>query len=225
VVFVPGLVERAFPAVARPDPLLLDDERDKLSKELRTSRDTQEKERILFVRAVRAAGERLVLSWPRFDSSSGRERVPSSFLLQAVEAAMGRRVAAAELMRLAEPGQTGLGRPHPENPDAAIDRIERDLAIVARGVPGTGRHLLDGDGFVAASIEMEKAAQQKTLTEYDGVLTLAGDEASLEKLALSGLRSSASEVQRLAGCPYRHLWARLPPQAQEGPNGSSSSTP
>jgi ATP-dependent helicase/DNAse subunit B len=118
---------------------------------------------------------------------------------------MGRRVAAAELMGLAEPGQTGLGRPHPENPDAAIDRIERDLAIVARGVPGSGRHLLDGDGFVAASIEMEKAAQQRTLTEYDGVLTLAGDEASVQRLALSGRHSSASEVQRLAGCPYRHL--------------------
>ena len=206
VVFVPGLVERAFPAVARPDPLLLDEEREGLSKELRTSRDTQENERILFVRAVRAAGERLVLSWPRFDSSSGRERVPSSFLLQAVEAAMGRRVAAAELMSLASPGQTGLGRPHPENPDAAIDRIERDLAIVARGVPGTGRHLLDGDGFVAASIEMEKAAQERTLTEYDGVLALAGDE--VEKLALSARHSSATVVQTLSGCPYRYLLER-----------------
>ena len=48
---------------------------------------------------------------------------------------MGRRVAAAELMSLASPGETGLGRPHPASPDAAIDRIERDLAIVASGRP------------------------------------------------------------------------------------------
>ena len=223
---MPGLVERAFPAVARPDPLLLDEEREALSKELRTSRDTQESERILFVRAVRAAGERLVLSWPRFDSSSGRERVPSSFLLQAVEAAMGRRVAAAELMSLASPGQTGLGRPHPENPDAAIDRIERDLAIVARGVPGTGRHLLDGDGFVAASIAMEKAAR-RALTEYDGVLTLAGDEASVEKLALSARHSSATDRPDPRGLPLPPPpGARLPPASPgRSPSASSSSTP
>ena len=113
LVFVPGLVERAFPTVARPDPLLLDEEREALSPELRTTRDAQERERLLFARAVRAAGERLVLSFPRFDTGSGRERVPSSFLLQAVEAAMGRRVAAAELLSLASPGETGLGRPHP----------------------------------------------------------------------------------------------------------------
>ena len=37
-----------------------------------------------------AAGERLVLSYPRFDGA--RERVPSSFLMRAVEAALGRDV-------------------------------------------------------------------------------------------------------------------------------------
>ena len=208
LVFVPGLVERAFPTVARPDPLLLDEEREALSPELRTTRDAQERERLLFARAVRAAGERLVLSFPRFDTGSGRERVPSSFLLQAVEAAMGRRVAAAELLALASPGETGLGRPHPGEPDAAIDRIERDLAVVAGGRAGAARHLLDGDGFVAASIALERAAWEPRLTPFDGLVDLGGDEAAIGKLAPGGRRSSATEVQNLAACPYKHLLKR-----------------
>ena len=44
-------------------------------------------------------------------------------LPHAVEAAMGRRVGAAELLSLAAPGATGLSRPHPVDPDVAIDRI------------------------------------------------------------------------------------------------------
>jgi hypothetical protein len=103
LVFVPGLVERVFPGVVRPDPLLLDEEREALSPDLRTTRDAQEADRVLFLDAVHAAEERLVLSYPRFDTASGRERVPSSFLLRAVEAALGRRIGAGELARLAVP--------------------------------------------------------------------------------------------------------------------------
>jgi hypothetical protein len=174
---------------------------------------------------VRAAKKRLVLSWPRFDSSSGRERVPSSFLLQTIKAAINRRVAAAELMNLASPGQTGLGRPHPEDPDAAIDRIERDLAIVAKGIPGSGRHLLEKDGFVAASIEIKKTTQQKTLTEYDGVLTLAGDEAPSRGSPSPAtlVREHRPDARRR---PYRHLLSAASASSPgRSPSGSSSSTP
>ena len=157
---------------------------------------------------MRAAGERLVLSWPRFETRTGRERVPSSFLLQAVEAATGRRVKSEELFKMADPGKTGLGRPHPEEPDAAIDTIERDLAIVAKGVPGSGTHLLGGDGFVKASVAMEKAARQSVLTPFDGVLDLKRDGTSIDKLVLSTGHTSASNVEKLAKCPYRHLLER-----------------
>lgn len=92
VVFVPGMVERRFPAIARPDPLLLDEERASLSPMLRTTIDEQEQERVEFVNACAAARERLVLSYQRVDGQSGRERVPSSFLLRAARAALGTRV-------------------------------------------------------------------------------------------------------------------------------------
>ena len=206
--FVPGLVERAFPAVVRPDPLLLDDEREALSPALRTTRDGQEAERLHFVRAVRAAGERLVLSYPRFDTGTGRERVPSSFLLEAVEAALGRRAGAAELLRLASAGATGLGRPHPEDPALAIDALERDLAAAASGERGAARYLLGADGFVAGSVAAERAAWEPRLTPFDGLVDLAGDDAALQRLAPGGRTTSATDVQRLAACPYQHLLKR-----------------
>jgi ATP-dependent helicase/nuclease subunit B len=207
-VFVPGLVERAFPRVVRPDPLLLDDEREGLSPNLRTTRDSQEAERLLFFDAVRAAGERLVLSYPRFDSGSGRERVPSSFLLHALEAALGRRIGAADLARLATPGVTAVGRPHPENSALALDRIERDLALVANGTTGAARHLAQPDSFLVRSLAQERASWDPTLTAWDGIVDVAASAEPLVRLRLAGQRSSASGVQGFAECPYRHLLQR-----------------
>jgi RecB family exonuclease len=205
-VFVPGLVERAFPAPVRPDPLLLDDEREALSPALRTTRDLQEAERILFLDAVRAAEERIVFSYPRFDTSSGRERVPSSFLLRALEAAHGRRFSTMDLARLADPGATALGRPHPAEASLAIDRIERDLALVAGALPGVARHLAAPAGWLVRSLAQEHAAWEPRLTAWDGVIT--ADAAALAPLRLAGQVSSATAVEVMATCPYRHLLAR-----------------
>jgi RecB family exonuclease len=205
VVFVPGLVERAFPGLFRPDPLLLDDEREALSKDLRTTRDGQEAERLLFLEAVRAAEERLVLSYPRFDTASGRERVPSSFLLKALEAALGRRIDTGDLARLASPGATALGRPHPEDPRHALDRIERDLALVSSGQPGVARHLAPPDSFLMRSLQMERAGWDARLTPWDGIVDVAGAGEASARLRLAGQRSSASVVETFAGCPYRHF--------------------
>ncbi len=208
-VFVPGLVERAFPGIVRPDPLLLDDEREALSPHLRTTRDGQEAERLLFQDAVRAARERLVLSYSRFDSASGRERLPSSFLLHALEAALGRRVSGADLARLATPGATALGRPHPDDPALALDRTERDLALVSSGKAGAARHLASPDSFLVRSLAQEQASWSTALTAWDGVVSVATTSPeALARLRLVGQRSSASAVQGFAECPYRHLLGR-----------------
>ena len=208
MVIVPGLVGRSFPSPARPDPLLLDDEREALHPALRTTRDAVEEKRLLFLDAARAAEERLVLSYPRFETASGRERVPSSFLLEAVEAAVGQRVGAADLARLADPGATGLGRPHPEEPDDAVDLVERDLALAAGGKTGAARHLLDDAAPVRRALALDQAARDTRLTPYDGLIEVAGTEDALRRLLLAGRRSSASAVQAFAACPYKHLLNR-----------------
>ncbi len=71
------------------------------------------------------------VSYPRVDGQSGRERVPSSFLLRAARAAIGRRVSAGDLARLFSPELRPWGGHNAlKNPAAAVDLLERDLALV-----------------------------------------------------------------------------------------------
>lgn len=91
-VIVPGLVEKSFPARARPDPLLFDDERESLAE--RTGRPLAPRtlhrpaeERLLFAIASDAARRRLVLTASRRDSALDRERTPSQFFTRAKDAA------------------------------------------------------------------------------------------------------------------------------------------
>ena len=205
IVFVPGMVERRFPSVPRPDPLLLDEERQSLSAALKTTLDDQEHERIEFVEACAAARERLVLSYPRVDGQSGRERVPSSFLLRAARAATGARVSALELARLAATGETSLGRPYPKNAERAVDLLERDLAVVSKGEKGTARHLLNEAPNVARGVEAERASWKRELTRWDGLVDVTDCADALASLRLNGREVSASEVEALGACPYRHF--------------------
>jgi ATP-dependent helicase/nuclease subunit B len=208
VVFVPGLVERRFPAMARPDPLLLDEERRGLSASLRITEDAQEQERVAFVEACAAARERLVLSYPRVDAQSGRERIPSSFLLRAARAALGGRVSAPDLARLASAGETSLGRPFPHQADAAFDVVERDLALVASAVTGAARHLLTDVPSLARAFAAERASWYPALTPWDGLVDVDACADAIAKLRLVGREVSASEIEGLAACPYRHFLSR-----------------
>lgn len=91
-VVVPGLVEKSFPARARPDPLLFDDERESLKQHSgrplapRTLHRPAE-ERLLFAIASDAARGRLVLTASRRDSALDRERTLSQFFTRAEDAA------------------------------------------------------------------------------------------------------------------------------------------
>src|SRR4029077_12715635 len=127
VVAIPGLVEGGYPGVLRPDPFLLDAERQGLGAPaapepaalpaaartprgparrqlslfdldpeppppaapspaeepiaLPTAQDRLLTERRAFQRAIGQAAERLILSYPRADARTGRERMPSLFFV------------------------------------------------------------------------------------------------------------------------------------------------
>lgn len=91
-VLVPGLVEKSFPARARPDPLLFDDERESLAKVSgrplapRTLHRPAE-ERLLFAIAADSSRRKLTLLASRRDSALDRERTLSQFFMRAEEAA------------------------------------------------------------------------------------------------------------------------------------------
>src|SRR5688500_14727544 len=121
VVAVPGLVEGGYPGVIRPDPFLLDGEREALGQPLpaasrpsrqlslfdppetssarrpATSQDRLLEARRAFHRALSQATEQLILSYPRADPRTGRERMPSLFFVAAAATLEGRPLAAAQL--------------------------------------------------------------------------------------------------------------------------------
>ena len=108
-------------------------------------------------------------------------------------------------MRLAFNGETALGRPYPTNPAVALDLLERDLALVASGARGAARHLMDEAPNVARAFDAERSSWTPELTMWDGVVSLAACGDAVTGLRLQGREVSASEIEALGACPYRHF--------------------
>jgi hypothetical protein len=99
-VCIPGATERAFPPPARQDPILLDEERAKISERAgdllapRAQRGTEEA--LQFALACEAARDRLVVSCARRATGENRPRLPSVFFREIASQLEGRRVSAQE---------------------------------------------------------------------------------------------------------------------------------
>src|SRR5204862_1370563 len=119
--------EAPVPAPAATTPVPLDEQA--RPAPVPTAQDRLLAERRAFHRAVGQATERLVLSYPRADARTGRERMPSLFFVAAAAAREGRSLGTADLAALvAEDG------PDDTPLDLALDRSERDRRRVrARG--------------------------------------------------------------------------------------------
>jgi RecB family exonuclease len=192
VVAIPGLVEGGFPGVLRPDPFLLDAEREALAATpaadpgprqlslfdhspaaavrpgqalLPTSQDRLRRQRRLFHRALGQARERLVLSYPRADSRSGRERMPSLFFVAAAAALRGRPLSATELEAMVvEDGLDAL------EPAQALDRSERDRLRVRQGGEEEAVSVAAGCRFFQQSRLAAQARWSSRLTRWDGLI-------------------------------------------------------
>ena len=236
-VAIPGLVEGGYPGVLRPDPFLLDAERESLAQveasvppaaagsvrarrapaqlglfdapvvapspaaALPTSQDRLQQERRHFHRAVSQARERLVLSYPRADPRSGRERLPSLFYVSAASALEGKPVGAADLDRLvAEDNLEALSL------EDAVDRTERDRARIHREGKAAAGAIAAGSAFFRQSRLAAQARWSGGLTRYDGLLTDLDPEA-LKRLDPLNSASpiSASRLATYSRCGFLYL--------------------
>jgi RecB family exonuclease len=240
LVVVPGLVEGGYPGVLRPDPFLLDSEREELGRiagtplppavpaqattrrapaqlglfdtdlaapgeappaAFPTSQDRLQQERRHFHRAVSQATEELVLSYPRADPRSGRERLPSLFYVAAASALEGRPVSVADLGRLV--AEDDLERLPLED---TVDRTERDRARIHREGKAAAGVIAAGSAFFKQSRLAAQARWSGTLTRYDGLLTDLDPEA-LKKLDPLNAASpiSASRLATYSRCGFLYL--------------------
>jgi len=222
-IIIPGLVEHSFPAPSRQDPILLDAERRRLNElagpdrgrlPLATRRSLEE--RLLFALAVGSARERLVLTFPRVDPQTARERVPSSFLLRIIEAITGapcdhqglQDYPAFERVRIADLGAADRKR--------AILEREFDLSAVgeaAREGDASGALLMAGvpsvRPFFLRGLRFEQHRFAKSFTQYDGCLRSASTRANLQKShAMIAGPLSASRLEEYMTCPYKYFCER-----------------
>ncbi|HEV7498698.1 MAG TPA: PD-(D/E)XK nuclease family protein, partial [Vicinamibacteria bacterium] len=259
VVALPGLVEGGYPGVLRPDPFLLDGEREALGRPaavpaapaaprrvtargsaaprrqlslfdeqpppaeptpptttvtapiaLPTAQDRLVAERRAFQRALGQATERLILSYPRADARTGRERMPSLFFVAAAAAREGRSIGAADLEALVTEDATD------EMPlDLALDRSERDRRRVRVGGRAAALAVAGGSAFFKQSHLSARARWSNQLTAYDGLVAFAPRDGVTSELAaeisrkLDPLTSpwpiSASRLAVFARCGFQYL--------------------
>ncbi len=157
--------------------------------------------RRLFHRALSQATERLVLSYPRADARTGRERLPSLFFAAAASTLAGRPLAGAELERLV--AEDALDRLPLED---AVDAGERDRIRVRRD-EAAPTAIAAGSAFFRQSRLASQARWSGRLTRYDGLVVGEGDEALGQHLDLLAARYpvSATRLATYARCGFLYL--------------------
>jgi RecB family exonuclease len=229
VVAIPGLVEGGYPGTARPDPFLLDPEREALgaapspsapaagprqqlglfdapaptspaASPLPTSQDRVLEARRDFHRAISQASERLILSYPRADARTGRERMPSLFFVAAASALAGAPVSLAELARAVREDDPAT-LPLPD----ALDASERDRARVRSGGRPAAEAIAAGSLFFKQSRLATDARWSNRLTAYDGLVMPLPVEIARKLDPVAAGPISASRLATFARCGFQYL--------------------
>ncbi len=168
---------------------------------LPTTQDRLLEARRLFHRALSQATERLVLSYPRADARTGRERLPSLFFAAAASTLAGRPLAGVELQRLVvedDPADLALER--------ALDAGERDRARVRAGGRAAAEAIAAGSLFFKQSRLAAQARWSGRLTRYDGLLSDLPDGVAARIDPLRRTRAmSASRLAVYARCGFQYL--------------------
>lgn len=214
-----GLVEKSFPVAPRQDPVLLDEERAVINRNLGAPRlalkgRRLEEERLLFRLARASAMERLLLSYPRLDPATARPRIASPFLLRMARALEGRHVDYEGLDSLGRMKRVGLSSLGPGEPAAAILPREFDLLAVTAALrqeadPDARRRLatfLGANPILARALQAENARWGETrFTSHDGVILRPNLLDTLRKTVPAGDAISPSHLQSYAACPLAYF--------------------
>ena len=210
---MPGLVEKGFPQVGRQDPILLDAERRSLAAKagpgayLPAKGGRVAEERMLFALAAGAGSEHVILTFPRLDVTTARERVPSHFLPRLVEALTGERCDHATLQAadcfVRVPAFPGAGDTGP-----SVDVDEYDLcqvaSLIAKKRPaGQALYLAEVSDQFRQGVAAERARwQEPHFTVYDGLAASANE-------TIGGGPVSPTRLEEYANCPFRYFLRRV----------------
>ncbi len=221
VLFVPGLAERIFPQRLREDPLLLDGNRQQLTRAvppMLTVRERASEERLRLRIAAGAAERRVFFSYPRVEVALARPRVPSFYALDVRRTTLGKLPNVDEFEReAARNSGAELAWLAPNNPQFAIDDIEHDLAVLRpllqadpKSVRGGARYLMELSPELGRSLRARWQRWHKKWGPADGICD-AG-ELTLQQLSAYRLGTRAyspTSLQAYAACPYKFVLATI----------------
>ncbi len=202
-VFVLGCTEGLLPAPRRDEALLPDAARARAGGQLELRADRlHHQHRALLAALAAAPAERRVLTFPRGDLRSGREAVPSRWLLDTASARAGRTVHATDFAALGAPVVD-----HVDSHLAGLVRAEVHGTLVDRDLAAVLAHARAGDdpaahpvaSLVARGLQAQRARRSDAFTEWDGNLagqpiTVSGDEPM-----------SATRFETWSKCGFRYL--------------------
>ena len=220
MVIIPGVAEKSFPPLIRQDAILLDHERKILNRSL-GEKETEplplktegrlEEERLLYRLAIGAAKEKLILSFPRIEIGTGKERLPSSFLLASVKALTGESTDFQKFEKFPGFVRIPLSEIAVESPEKALDEVEFDISTGQQKLeekkaeallylrelsPFFGRGLL---------LEFSRWGKRK-FTGFEGILSSKEALQVLrERYSIFKKSISPTRLEAYAFCPHQYL--------------------
>ena len=216
MVIIPGMVEKSFPPLIRQDAILLDHERKILNRSL-GGKETEplplktegrlEEERLLYRLAIGAAKEKLILSFPRIEIGTGRERLPSSFLLASVKALTGESTDFQKFEKFPGFVRIPLSEIAVKSPEKALDEVEFDISIGQQKMEEKKAeallYLRELSPFFGRGLQLESSRWGKrTFTGFEGILS--------SKEALQVLRERYSIFKKSISPTRLEAYASLP---------------
>lgn len=202
VTFIVGLDQGAFPGSGFQDPILLDEERKKISDSLSTSADILRENLYSMAAMLASLRGRVVLSYSSYDVIDDRESFPSSLLLQAFRLIQGD--ASLDYSDLMEALPESAGMP-PQDRDRIFDETDWWLNNLVKD----GR-LLEGREAVkvffhelSRGVTALEARRSSMVTEFDGKIDVG--KAEFHPYNNANIVLSSSGLELLAGCPFRYF--------------------
>jgi len=218
--FVVGLDEVGCPGRDRQDPVLLDEERRKISPYLETSSDRLRYRLFNMAGLLSSLRGKAVLSYPYFDVIEDRQIAPSPVLLQVLRLIEGNpaldyRALEAWFSR-SEGAESGFV---PGEAVKALDEMDWWLSRLAPGKAGREVASIIKKEFpsLEAGIRALSERSGPPVTEYDGLVAI--DAARYDPRLNRKLAFSATRLEKLASCPYayflRYILGIEPPETLE----------
>jgi hypothetical protein len=231
--FLVGLDEIKFPGRRSEDPVLLDSERERISRDLEVSSDATRKNIYDMASLLSGIRGKLTASFSMYDIKEERNVFPSPLMLQLFR--MKTSLAGSDYEDLMgfihsssnsagekgeeQPsrGQTGSVKLSPD-PDEnttgecleaearpVLDDTERWIRLLAYkgGLKDGTEAVRNIYPWLAGGMEAEQARESSDFTEYDGNIGKCGSE--LDPRRSENLVLSCSKLEKAAACPFKYF--------------------